>query len=297
MPIQQGAKTMSNEPTIMLAKNYDEENMAFPCYVSEKLDGVPVRIALGEDGKPFAQSRQGKVVHSIQHILDALAPVLAAHKKWAVVGELYITGKAFEYINGKVRKQENCPELCLNLYDTVQGYAHHDFQTRYGMMQDVALAAKSPCVQAIPMLHCANKAELASNMAVIQQQSQAQELEGFMVRIAQGEESLYYYGRSWGMMRIVPKPTLDLRVVDVLEAHNASRTALGRVGSFLVAYKGEIVKVGAGKGKKSDLEVWWQNKNAIVGRIIQVQYKPSSYAALRQPTFQRVRYDKRRADA
>lgn len=288
---------MSKESTIMLAKNYDEENMSYPCYVSEKLDGVPVRIALGEDNKPFAVSRQGNVVRSIQHILDALAPVLAAHKKWAVVGELYIQGKSFEYINGKVRGQKTCPELCLNLYDTVQGYARHDFQTRHAMMNEVAQAAQCACVQAIPMLYCANKAELHSNMTVIEKKAQGQELEGFMVRIAHGEDSLYYYGRSWGMMRIVPKPTLDLRVVDVLEATNAKGNTLGRVGSFLVSYDGKVVKVGSGKGKHADLEAWWNNKNAIVGKIIQVQYKPSSFAALRQPTFQRVRYDKRRADA
>ena len=50
--------------TIMLATNFDIDKTTFPVYVSEKMDGVPVKIFWTSKGWKVI-TRQGKTVTSI----------------------------------------------------------------------------------------------------------------------------------------------------------------------------------------------------------------------------------------
>jgi DNA ligase 1 len=70
----------------MLAKKWEDRKskVSFPLYSQPKLDGL--RAAVNSDG---ATSRNGKPWVTIPHILEALAPLFAAHPEVTLDGELY----------------------------------------------------------------------------------------------------------------------------------------------------------------------------------------------------------------
>ncbi len=127
-----------------------------------------------------------------------------------------------------------------------------------------------------------------------------------MIRI---EDEPYKYGRSWGMMRYVVHPTIDLRVVGVEEATAKKRMkflgqwyekgdGLGAVGRIVVSYKGNEIGVGPGAMSHADRRFFWSNQSDLVGQIIKIKYKrDDTYEALRQPTFVAIHPDKTTPDA
>lgn len=296
--------------TIMLAKDYDYKRVAFPVYLSEKLDGVPAKFFKNADGKVVAMTRQGELLTSVAHICKELNDFHLLDEYNAIVGELWVRGRPFKETSGKVRAEEVCTDLRLYIYDEflcdADGYPHDSrtFRQRWNHMKtkfQLNALGMPPHAELVRQVLCGNSATLNYERECIMAGpgDRAYKPEGVMVRTLDHADSYYSLtGRSWGMMRIVEKPTIDLLVVEVVEAKDKKGSPKGMVGSLMCKYHDIDIKVGAGKATHAERKAWWDKPELILGKIVQVQYKPDdSYNKLRQPTFQRIRDDKDTPDA
>lgn len=294
--------------TIMLAKDYDANMLRFPVSVSEKLDGVPAKFYYDSTGHPVAQSRQGTFFTSVQHIVDELVQRGILSHGEAVVGELWIHGAPFKKISGLVRCAAPAPNLELYIYDTFHcdenGWPVGDprtFRERLRSVEERVFDDSIPadCVHIAVQAECKDAAALDLEVSRILRQTYSYVPEGVMVRTLDHPlYSQYVLNRTSGMMRIVPKPTIDLMVVEVLQSKDKNGNPKGIAGSLVCKYHDMDIKVSAGKATHAQRKTWWRDQNSILGKIIQVQYKPDpSYDKLRQPTFQRERPDKETPDA
>lgn len=301
---------MSNH-TIMLAKDYDFRRVIFPVCISEKLDGVPAKFFKDANGKVVAMTRQGELLTSVEHICKELSDFKLLDENNAIVGELWVRGRPFKETSGKVRAEEVCTDLKLYIYDEFfcdKAGLPNDSRTFYGRWAHIdAKFLRNPFgipphVELVRQFLCENIDELnhmRSRIMAGPSVGPKYKPEGVVVRMLSGEGSYYSLaGRSWGMMRIVEKPTLDLMVVEVIEAKDKNGNPKGMVGSLMCKYHDIDIKVGAGKATHAERTKWWKKPELILGKIVQVQYKPDdSYNKLRQPTFQRIRDDKDTPDA
>ncbi|WKV17017.1 hypothetical protein [Nostoc phage NMeng1] len=113
--------------------------------------------------------------------------------------------------------------------------------------------------------------------------------------------------RAPGMLRYKPQPTIDLRVESWEEAVSEDGTPLGMVGRCNVLLNRVMSdgvtrqsRIGIGPGKLTHDErtaIWNKFRESGYRPIVEVKYMPDpTYDALRQPTIQRIRDDKEKAD-
>lgn len=297
---------MSGE-TIELLKNYDPKKMAFPAYVSEKLDGVPVRVIYhGARDGVVGLTRQGEHLRSIDHILAA-ARTLFDYEGQSIVGELYIPGMPFKQISGLVRQHAPAPELQLWVFDA--DLRPGQSQPYAGRMLDLALAIADKEPEHIKIIPYA----VAHSDAEVQEQlDQLREViphaEGIVVHSC--KKSFQPGKRCWGTQRLKPQPTLDLEIVSYEEAMTEAGEPKGMVGRINVKYERvvglrpgcaghattKIIGIGPGNMTHAErISEWEANAHwkQPPGTIIEVKYMTDdSYDALRQPTFVRFRPDK-----
>ena len=263
--------------TMMLSKKYNPDKLQLPCYASEKLDGVPVVIGVF-NGSLKAMSRQGNEITSIYHILEELGPIVMARPEVEYHGELYIRGKDFKDISGLVRRhREQCEELTFNMFDCfVRDEPDMTYGTRLALLKNLKSQYLRPTYSSkvITTYYCETLEELtgiASGFAMY--------AEGTMVRSKSG--TFRHGKRSWDMMKIKVEPTMDLKVVGLIEAMDKHKKPTGRLGSFECMYKGKKIKIGAGCMKHNErMAVWISNHDNYIGKIIEVKYM-INYASLR----------------
>ncbi len=286
--------------TIMLATNFDIDKTTFPVYVSEKMDGVPVKIFWTSKGWK-AVTRQGKPVMSIDHILEQFGNTDLY--QCAFVGELVKPNATFEETSGLVRQTDCSPELELMLYDYFRcdelGNCtdNWEFERRLNALVEVRqeFFYLSTSVKLMLQYACESPADLEGVMKNVKTWANnagrtGSLFEGWVIRSMDGPDSVYKQGkRSRGLQRIVPEPTVDLKVVDVVEAIDIkTKQPKGMVGSLeCVDGAGIHYFVGAGKMPHDQRRLLFEDPAPIIGCIATVKYKPSTYLKLRQPTFQR----------
>lgn len=278
----------------MLSKGLNLSKLKYPFYLSEKFDGVPGIYTVNNDGITCI-SRQGTPITSTPHIIKELKSLkLPVGTK--VIGEHYINGLPFSEISGKVRAQAPCKELKLYVFDVLCNNENTPFKDRYltgkRLLRHCNESIISVVSQHYVTSHDMHKAFV--RLIEINAQTLGRRLEGFIYRNADG---LYKYTRSWDCMKLVLEPTVDLKVVDLIEAVDKNNEKLGRVGSLVCVDKnGNTFNISAGKSTFQERERWLTTRD-IVGKIIVVKFKPDAeYKGLRQPTFQHIHEDKTEPD-
>jgi len=271
---------------IMLAKQYNPAKLSFPVYVSEKLDGVAAEFYVpldSPDGKVLVRSRQNKPILSVQHIIDELNLCLIHGEH--VIGELYIADSSFKDISGKVRSHDPQPELKLMVYDVYEDGYELPYDQRLGDTVDIHYDN----LYIIPTVKIQDINEL--NAYVKEFFTEQPEAEGLMIR---SHDHMYQPGkRSWGMMKLKQRETVDLKIISIEEATDADGNPKGMAGRFNCAYKGAVIGVGPGKLSHAERTVALINRRKLVGTIVEVGYMPDpAYEALREPTVIRFRDDK-----
>lgn len=287
---------------MMLSKDYDRKRLVpgMKYLVSEKYDGVP-GVFHWRDGHFINLSRQHTEFVSAPHIQNALAEVVPNGLK--VIGEQYIPGIPFKDISGKVRKGVPCPDMQLRIfdYDTPKDL---DYEDRFYKATELIHSVESEYIRFVKQYYCYTHEDIMLVwQRVLADNPQA---EGIMIRPASGPMSKYKYGRSWGMMRYVPKPTKDLLVVDFEEATaNKDQSngikkgdGLGMVGRIVCKFGDSTTGVGPGRATHAERREWFLHPDKLVGHIVKVQFKRDAfYNKLRQPTYQCHRHDKDTPDA
>lgn len=314
---------MVSSEHMILAKNFLMKDKPLSVYLSEKIDGVP-----GIFGKcKITMSRQGKPINSVKHIekvIDEYAPGFVR-----IIGELHIPGAPFKYSSGKVRKNEQNTDIHLGIWDIEYVNSPSlSYQMRFLLSESLidtlydmseGRIFKIPTkredflnhddgMEKIKMYFESLKVpfkERVLKFAPKKALSALGDPEGVIIRDARAG---YERGRSWGLMRYVPKPTLDLRVCGIHEATANKRMEflgtvyekgedLNAIGALWVNYKGTLVKVGPGNMTHKERRYYWSNPSEIVGKIVKVQYKTDpTYNALREPIYVCIRTDKDIAD-
>ena len=96
----------------------------------------------------------------------------------------------------------------------------------------------------------------------------AEDKEGLMLN----RDSKYYRKRHKGILKVKRFHTVDLRILSLIEG--TGRLA-GKLGSFVVDYKGNSVNVGSGMSDEQRKE-FWEVRSSLIGRVIEVKYKEES---------------------
>ena len=114
--------------------------------------------------------------------------------------------------------------------------------------------------------------------------------EGIMINIC---DAYYDFKRTNSLLKVKLMNDIDLPVIDLEEGSNSNK---GKLGAFIVDYKGNRVKVGSGFSKELREEIW-KNPDEYIGRTITIQYfeetgNQQGGLSLRFPVFVSVRYDK-----
>lgn len=306
--------------TIQLAKPYTKNKLGKTVYLSEKLDGVPIRVdlrvgSLGDRSSLITmRTRQDEHPNSCQIILGKLMQRVDAwldgrpsevKGKWAnsvmtFVGE--VTHEAytdFKDVSGVVRRTTAQDGLILNLFDfstTVHGFPE-DFARRHFMLTQI-IPMNTREVRVIKQVAVGSEVVEGVFDAFMTEKPNA---EGMVARDATGK---FQPGkRTWCYQKLLRKPTIELALHSVEEATTEDKEPKGMVGRLNFWYKGEVIGVGPGKLTHAERISLWDRANGIVypqgtGPIATVQYKEDkSYDALREPTFQHWRADKDTPDA
>ena len=90
-------------------------------------------------------------------------------------------------------------------------------------------------------------------------------MEGIIINL----DSPYECRRVKTLIKVKKFYTLDLKVIDAIEGDGRLK---GTLGALVVDYKGNTVNVGSGFSDAQRKE-FWENKNDIIGRVIEVKYK------------------------
>jgi len=275
----------------MLAKSYNPKKVSFPAILTEKHDGVAADFYCEKrmsGNKVLVRSRQDKPLPSVDHIREILSEVMQPGEH--LIGELIVPGLPFKEASGLVRKLEVQPNIVLMIFDYYQeGYEDEPYNNRMNEVKSRFLL-REDAVRFIPMTTVMSTDQIDSTFKEFMQKNPR--AEGMVLRSLDGKYDIG--SRSWGMMKLKGKPTLDLRVVGFEEAEEAkTKKPKGMIGRINVDYRGETIGCGPGKLTHQERRDIFANQQAYIGQIAEVEYMADpTYDALRQPTFQRWRPDK-----
>ena len=290
---------------MILAVNYVPGKMPdvyFPAAVTEKYDGVAGRFTYSKAiDQVLAMSRQNESIESVQHIKDWLLHKLPPQRE--LIGELYIPDTPFKDLSGIVRRFVCDSRIVLMIYDYVvyEGFEGLTYEQRMEKcMQELGPHMTQPDrpVWFMPTKIVNDGTEIDECMAAVKAANP--KAEGIVIRPCHHSDSVYKLGRSKGLIRWKPEPTIDLQVDGFDEAKDKHGLCMGMVGRVNVRYKGKVIGAGPGKLTHAERKYLWENRFAIQleNRIAEFKYmEDDTYEALRQPTFQRWRPDKTVPDA
>ena len=300
--------------TIPLAKGFSEKHLKFPVLLSRKFDGVPVRIDIDQHGNHTIRTRQGKDVPSVRALVQEFIDRYINEERDCddVVTPLTLVGEVVQHGNwdadfkdtsGIVRRQEDqSHRLAIMLFECD---VQDTFIERHEFMEDF-------------LQHIHGRVHVVAQIAVENMEQLVQHQQEFNRMFPQAEglvarnhDDPFSPGkRSWGYQKVLNEPTIDLRIVDFEEATTADGEPKGMVGRLVASYKGTEIGIGPGRLTHAERVELWELKQAHIKKhgpsdmyvkgssIAQIKYKKDdSYDALRQPTFQFWRDDKKTPDA
>ena len=94
------------------------------------------------------------------------------------------------------------------------------------------------------------------------------DMEGLMLNL----DTPYECKRTKNLMKVKKFYNFDLQIIDCEEGTGRNK---GRLGAFVVDYKGNQVNVGSGFSDQ-EREDFWRNREELIGRVITVKYKEIS---------------------
>lgn len=125
------------------------------------------------------------------------------------------------------------------------------------------------------------------------EQMVAEDKEGLMLNT----DVPYYRTRHRGILKVKQFYSMDL---PILRCEEGSGRLAGKLGAFVLDFKGNEVKVGSGFSDEQRMD-YWQKRDEIAGMLCEVKYKEVSsdkntgMESLQFPIFIRVRDDKTEA--
>lgn len=293
--------------TIPLAKGFSEKHLKFPVFLSQKFDGVPVRIELHDSGCTTFVSRQGETLWSVEALIEEFAAeVRELHGDVSVVlvGEIIQRNNPFapfKDTSGIVRRKTDQSNLLeIVIFDGCPFEPDEPFIERAESINSLVRSAGCTYVNPVVQTLCKDSNTLHSifdSFMALHPNAEGMVARSFNDKFEAGK-------RSWGYQKLLREPTIDLRIVGATEAVTADGEPKGMVGRLIASYNGEEIGIGPGKLSHAERIALWKfdkeldkvyhtapNGDVEVRffnpRVAKIKYKDDpSYSALRQPTFQ-----------
>ena len=316
--VNKAISSLIHEFKVQLAHNYEKyvDKIKGKFYITQKLDGHRTICVIDKpnDSVKFL-TRKGHRIYGLNEIEnDIRRTFMKTLKHDAVVvldGEITVSKKCipkdvFSETSKIIRKDGDKVGLQFNVFDMllyedfVSGKSKHKYETRretldglfdvfiFGLRTDEPLKN----LVKVPVLYSGtDKDEIAKWSDWATQQGH----EGIMLNTADG---FYETKRNSGLLKVKKFYSSDCLVLSVFEGTGRYEKSMGGV---LIEYRGETVSVGSGFTDEQR-EYFWENKDDIIGKVIEVQYFSESTnqkddkISLRFPTFKGLVFKNMRPD-
>jgi len=245
--------------------------------LTEKLNGVRGTYF---EGKII--SRQGKEFTGLEHIIRDIARLFADNENLTLDGELVRINKEGLSDNENFRigtgllSRDDADKSSIRFVvfeilpneEFVAGQSELTYKGRLALMNEYRGMAAKLGLEYITIIENLYSGIDASEIDRYLDIMVAGDKEGLMLN----RDSKYYRKRHNGILKVKRFYTVDLKVTSVEEG---SGRLTGKLGAFVVSYKGNSVNVGSGMSDEQRDE-FWKNRDNLPGRVIEVKYKEES---------------------
>ena len=245
--------------------------------LSEKLNGVRGTFF---EGKMF--SRQGKEITGLEHITTDIQCLFDNADDWVLDGELVrknidgVSDNENFRIGTGLLGQDDADKSCMQLVifdflpkdEFTKGESVLTYTDRLDALLDLKkkiIELNLTAVTIVEVLYTGNDAAMIDYYL---DEMVNEDKEGLMLN----RDSKYACKRHNGILKVKRFYTVDLMITAVEEGSGRN---IGRLGAFVVDYKGNTLNVGSGF---SDMqrEEFWAEREKMPGRVIEVKYKEES---------------------
>jgi len=245
--------------------------------LTEKLNGVRGTFFEGK-----IVSRQGKAFAGLEHITDDITSLFSETDDWVLDGELVrrnvegLTDNENFRIGTGLLGQDDADKRSMQFVvfdylpksEFVQGESILTYRERLAALRELDVKINKRELSAITSVKILYTGNDASMIDYYLDQMVREGKEGLMLN----RDSKYYCKRHNGILKVKRFYTVDLKVTAVEEG---SGRLAGKLGAFVVDYKGNTLNVGSGMTDEQRDE-FWRLREEMPGRVIEVKYKEES---------------------
>lgn len=297
-----------NQFDLMLGfKYFDDPDKYVPegtnFILTHKLDGMRCLIIKDNLGKINLFSRQGQ---KLEGFLDIEEEAKQLPDGFVYDGELLLRNDnnldskdlyratmkiAASDMSDKKNIIFNCFDLII-LDEFKNGYDSKPAYLRKSMLNKIFVRRNQlKWIKEVPVLYEGNDKEQINYWL---NKITSEGGEGVMINVS---DAPYECKRSKGLLKVKKFQTVDLRCVDIELGTGVNANRLGAI-TVEFPYNDNVYQVKVGSGfTQEQRDYFWQNKNDIMGKIVEVQYfeitqNQNGGYSLRFPVFCQVRNDK-----
>jgi len=245
--------------------------------LSEKLNGVRGTFF---EGKMF--SRQGKEITGLEHITADISKLFDDADSWVLDGELVrkntdgVSDNENFRIGTGLLGQDDADKSCMQfvVFDFLpkEEFKHGEsvllYKERLSALTELKKKITDLSLSALTVVEVLYTGTDAGKIDYFLDRMVSEDKEGLMLN----RDSKYSCKRHNGILKVKRFYTVDLKIVETEEGSGRNS---GRLGAFVVEYKGNSVNVGSGFSDEQR-EEYWKNREAMPGRVIEVKYKEES---------------------
>ena len=274
---------------VALAQKFDMKRIKDSAvYVEPKLDGIRC-LAIVEGSTAKLYTRAGKLITNFD---DTLGRELAMLCDGCYDGE--IMSNDFTDLMRQVYRKENkdISDVYFSLFDYVplnewrSGVSKTSCRERYETLINIIYHRYTV---SFDYLKTVDRYTVDTDYDQIKAWHDEFVKLGYEGAMIKDIHAPYCFGRDWSVMKFKAFFDADVPIVGMLEGTGKHS---GKLGSFVVDYKGVEVRVGSGLTDELREQIWL-DKDKHVGRIIEVRYQEETPdGSLRFPTFVCFRNDK-----
>ena len=257
------------------------------------------------------KSRQNQPMEGYQHIINDLEALCTHHNQdfrdWVFDGELIHKNRDYA-ITDNENFRLTCsivnsdapekPDIELVLFDMLPVSEFNTGESKHGYKQRLARVKRIQAtidklglenLRIAPVFHEGNGVDQDIIDHYLDWTSDMK-LEGLMLI----RDEKYKCKRHAGILKVKRFFFSDVRIIGYEEGEGKHA---GRLGAFIINFKGNEVNVGSGY-TDAQREEFWANRDSYIGKILEVKYKEETKnkkdnkISLQFPTFSRMRPDK-----
>ena len=245
--------------------------------LSQKLNGVRGTFFEGR-----ILSRQGKEFSGLQHIIDNIEKLFPSPEDWVLDGELIrinnegLTDNENFRIGTGLLGQDDADKSAMRLTvfdvlpksDFIAGESTETYKVRLDTMNNLREKMDKSELSSLSIVEVLYSGCDINMIDIYLEKMVSEDKEGLMLN----RDSKYFRKRHNGILKVKRFYTVDLVVCNLEEG---SGRLSGKLGAFVVDYKGNKLNVGSGMSDEQR-EEYWNNRENMPGRVIEVKYKEES---------------------